>query len=380
MLKAKVKREDLQKGLAQTSNIAGKFTSMPILANVLLETSGDRLLVSATDLEISFLATYEAEVSGEGKITVPSKTLSDIVHSLSSAEHIDLTEMDNQTLEVRTDTFRVEIYGLSPDDYPRIGDAEDVPMAEFGSDALTDAIGKTIYSVTTNNHNFNLAGIQWIKENKEGEEEAVRLVSSDSNRLNVATLRPSGIENFPADEGILVSRKGLNELKSLAEANSSVRIGVSVNQLACRAGNSVLIIRLLEGKFPDYNGLLPPPPTMSVELNRREIGDTLKRMSLLTTNKCRVIFLRFVQDWLYISTENPELGQAEEMVALDYSGEEVIIGFDPRHLLDAINSLRSERFRIKYVDQKTPVILTADDDAGWLCIISTVSPKDSYQT
>ncbi|MDR1036815.1 MAG: DNA polymerase III subunit beta [Deltaproteobacteria bacterium] len=382
MLQAKVKKEDFLKGLAQTSNIAGKFHSMPILSNVLLESQDGKLVLSATDLEITFQAFYECEVGGEGRITVPAKTLIDTVKGMGD-EYISLTETENQTLEVANESFKGSIYGLSADDFPRLAPFQDaeVDMAEFSGEALVDAVGKTINSVSTNTSNFNLAGIYWIKEAKDGEGETVRLVSSDSNRLNVATIRPADIEKFKPEQGVLVSRKGLAELRGLADGAESVMIGINTaNQLACRTEGSVLIMRLLEGKFPDYNTLMPPDPTVTLEMNRRDVSDTLKRMTPMNSPKFRVVFFRFSQDSVLVTIENPEVGHAEERLPVDYSGEEMVVGFDPRHILDALGSIRSERFRISYVDQKTPVVLTAHDDPGWLCIVSTISPKDSAAT
>ncbi|MDR1081964.1 MAG: DNA polymerase III subunit beta [Deltaproteobacteria bacterium] len=379
MLQAKVKKEDFLKGLSQTSNIAGKFHSMPILSNVLLETQDGKLVLSATDLEITYQAYYECETGGDGRITVPAKTLIDTVKGMVD-EYITLTEKENQTLEISNESFRGSIYGLSADDFPRLAPFQDaeVDMAEFSGDALVDSIGKTINSVSTNTSNFNLAGIYWIKESKDGEGETVRLVSSDSNRLNVATMRPAGIEKFNPEQGVLVSRKGLNELKGMAEGAESVMIGInSSKQLACRAEGSVLIMRLLEGKFPDYNGLMPPDPTVTLEMNRREVTDTLKRMTPMNSPKYRVVFFRFSQDSVLVTIENPEVGHAEEKLPIEYSGEEMVVGFDPRHILEALISIRSERFRISYVDVKTPVVLTAHDDPGWMCIVSTISPKDT---
>jgi DNA polymerase-3 subunit beta len=378
MLKAKVKREEFKKGLDRAASIAGKFTSMPILSHVLLETRGDKLVITATDLEISFQASYDAEVSEEGRITVPAKTLQAIVDSLAD-DSIVITEKQNQTLEVKAASFRGKLLGLSPDDFPRIDPAVDSSSAEFGSDSLADAIGKTISSVSTNSTSFNLSGVFWMKENKEGEGETLRLVSTDSNRLNIATMRPADIESFQPDQGVIVSRKGMSELRALAEGYDSVRIGLSSNMLSARADTSVLVMRLLEGKFPDYNGLMPPPPTLSVELHRQELYNAIHRMDPMTTSKYRVIFLRFEQDRIVITTDNPELGEAEQTVPIDFSGEPFTVGFDPRHIKDAITPLRSERFRIKYVDDRTPVVLTADDDPGWLCILSTVSNKDTPQ-
>jgi DNA polymerase-3 subunit beta len=375
MLKAKVKNDEFLKGLTQTSNIAGKFTSMPILTNVLLETSGGKLILNATDLEITFQASYDADVLGEGRITIPAKTLFQIAHSVN-AETVELEEKENLVLHVKAHNYRSDIYGLSAEDFPRPASVSGVPMAEFDSEALIDAIAKTSFTVSnTGPQNYNLSGIQWLKETTD-EGPVVRLVSSDSNRLNYATLKPADIDDFQLDGGILVSHKGLQELKSLAETTDKLKIGVNISNLTAQTKNSILAMRLLEGKFPDYKGLLPPAPTVTVVLNRKEFQEVMTRMNLFTTPKYRAIYFKFTEDNLLLTTKNPEMGEAQEEVPVSFKSEEMTIAFDPKHILEPLKIMKSERVKLSIVNNKTPVVIYGDDDPGYLGIITTISQRD----
>jgi DNA polymerase-3 subunit beta len=376
MLKAKVKNEEFLKGLNQTSNIAGKFTSMPILSNVLLETTGGKLILNATDLEITFQASYPEEVLDEWKLAIPAKTLNDIVHSLSS-DVVSLEELDSHHLEILGDSFKTRIYGISSDDFPKPSELGGLPMAEFDTESLMDAINKTQYSVTsTNNNNFNLSGIHWTKEIIEGEGEVVRLVSSDSNRLNFTTIKPVNVEEFQVDKaGIIVSKKGLSELKALAETTDKIKIGVNINALVAKTENSLLILRLLEGKFPEYSAIIASPPTVTLQLNRKKFLDILGRVSLVTSSKHRVIYFDFAPDQLTLRCENKELGNTQEELPIEYQGEEMTIGFDHRHLLDPLKSLNSEIFQLSIIQPDKPVKITAEGDPGYVGIVTTITQK-----
>ncbi|MDR1164318.1 MAG: DNA polymerase III subunit beta [Deltaproteobacteria bacterium] len=378
MLKIRVKKEELERGLVQTANIAGKFSSMPILSNALLEAADGRLTLSATDLEITFTAKYRCEVLDEGKITVPAKTLNQVVHSINS-EYVDLEELPNISLKVRTDSFNATILGLTADDFPRIADYDNIPMATFASESLIDAINKTIYSVSSAQSSYTLSGIQWLKEVSEGGEARLRLVSSDSNRLNVATVPTDNLADFHLEDnqGVLVSHKGLSELKTLADGLESVAIGLSVNNLVVQTPNASLGVRLLEGKFPKYAGIFQDPPLFNIDLNRKDFIETLKRLSNLIAQKYRVVYVKFLPGELLVTTSNPEYGMAEETVAADYDGPEARVGFDPKYLLDALFTLKSERFNLQVRGPKQPLLLTAPDDKDYLGIITTITPKEA---
>jgi DNA polymerase-3 subunit beta len=378
MLKAKVKNDEFLKGLSQTSDIAGKFTSMPILTNVLLETSGGKLILNATDLEITFQASYDAEVLGEGKITIPAKHLYQIANSVN-AEIVELEEKEHLVLNVKADNFKADIFGLSAEDFPRPASVSGVPMTEFESDALIDAINKTSYTVNpASSGKFNLAGIQWIKETTDAGISHIRLVSSDVNRLNYATLNPQDIGDFLRDNqlGILISQKGILELKSLAETVDKLKIGVNISHLTAQTDNAILSVRLLEGNFPDYKSVVPQNPVVTVTFSRKDLHEVVTRMNLLTTPKYRAIFFNFSEDKLLLSTKNPDLGEAEEEFPMDYKFPPMSVAFDPRHILDSLKVMKSDRVKLSILDLSKPVAIYGDEDPGFLGIIATITQKE----
>ncbi|MDR2353542.1 MAG: DNA polymerase III subunit beta [Deltaproteobacteria bacterium] len=376
MLKVKVKKDELEKGLAQISNIAGKFSSMPVLANVLLEAQDGLLILSGTDLELTFRARYTAEVFDEGKITAPAKTLSDLVHAVNS-EFVVLEELENQTLELQTTNFTTDIYGMSPESFPYVSDLENIPMAEFQAAKLVDAINKTIYTVSASKINYNLSGIYWFKEPDENEVEVLRLASSDSNRLNLATLPTNNLEDMHLENGILVSRKGLAELKTLADNVETIALGLDVNNLIAKTSTTTLSIRLLQGNFPNYKMLIPETPPVTVVLNRKDFIESLKRFNLLTTSKYRMAYMEISENSIILTNDNPELGTAKEEIETEYKGPNYKLSFDPKFFLEPLGTLKSERFQFLLTDTKKPVRITAvDDDPGYMGIISLIAPKD----
>jgi DNA polymerase-3 subunit beta len=375
MLKAMVTIQELQRGLSLTTNIAGKFSSMPILANVRLEASAGRLTLTATDLETTFQASYAADVMDEGSLTVPAKTLSSIASSLNGSTVI-LEELENLVLQVKTDYFVTDLLGLSSNEFPKTEDMGAITFTDFPSSDLVDSINKTIYSISVGNANFNLGGIYWVKEPLGEEHEVLKLVSTDNNRLNVATLATDNLEAFLLDTGVLVSRKGLQELKALAETTERISLGLNATNLVARTANSLLILRLLNGKFPNYHLLIPTEEGYGITLNRKEFTDTLKRMSLLVNEKFRVIYFFVNSDSMLLTSNNPELGQAEEKIPISYEGPPLKIGFDPKFILDAITTMKSEKIKISITSNKRPAVLTGENDRGYLGIITTVAPPE----
>lgn len=366
--------KELQKDLTHITSIAGKFTSMPILSNVLIEASGGLLTLTASDLEVTFQCSIEADVLEEGAITVPAKPFADIIGSLKGAT-LTLEERENLVLRVKTDYYHSDLLGISPTEFPKTMDTGAVTFTEFPGAALVDSINKTIYSVAGGNTNYNLAGIFWVKE-QVGDHEALKLVSTDNSRLNIATLAEENLGGLLLDEGVLVSRKGLSELKSLAEDSLAVSLGVDAKNLVARTGNTLLVMRLLNGKFPNYHVLIPDEAGHPIVVKREDFSDSLKRVSKIFDDKVRVVYLRIGEDSLTLSGKNSKVGESEESLTVSHSGPELSFGFDPRHLLDAISTMKSKELRINIIDNKRPAVLSGDQDPGYLGILTIMAPAE----
>ncbi|MDR2405782.1 MAG: DNA polymerase III subunit beta [Deltaproteobacteria bacterium] len=378
MLKVLANIEELKKGLSQTSSIANRYTSMPIMANVLLEGAAGRLTLTATDLEITFQCSYDADVLDEGSLTVPAKILSDIVSSLRGTV-VFLEEKENLILNIECDNFSTDIFGMSPEEFPRPADTGAITFTDFPGGDLVDSITKTNYSVATGNTNYNLAGVFWVKE-PVGDHEVLKLVSTDNNRLNIATLATDNLEAFLLDEGILVSRKSLTELKSLAEKNDRVSLGVNANNLVARTPNSIMIMRLLNGKFPMYQSLIPKEEGYIINLDRKEFSDTLKRISLLSSDKYRVVYFKVNEDSLVLYSRNSDVGEAQEKIIISHQGPFIHVGFDPKCLLEPLGTLKSEKVKLSIINSSRPAVITGEADPGYMGIVSIITPREDDET
>ena len=253
-----------------------------------------------------------------------------------------------------------------------------VSFTDFPSSDIIDAINKTIYSVVPGNSNFNLGGIFWEKDSSGGQE-VLKLASTDNNRLNVATLAAGGLDEFVMAEGspgFIISRKSLSELKSLAEGEDRVALGVGASCLVAKTKNSLMIMRHLSGQFPKYQALIPTEEGWVITVSRKDFIESLKRVSLLSAEKSRIVYFAIHDGGMIMSIANKAVGQAEEKITISYTGPDINIGFDPKHLLASLNSLKSERVSIRIINNKNPAVGTGEADPGYLGIITTVTPRE----
>jgi DNA polymerase-3 subunit beta len=255
-------------------------------------------------------------------------------------------------------------------------DTDNVVCLPFETESLKDAINKTSYSVFQGQQAFNFAGIYWIKEIDENGQQVLRLTSTDSSRLNVASIYSESVEAFPLepqfDKGILVPRKGLLELKNLADTVPVLNLGLTMNNLVAKTDNAVMHIRLLEGLFPDISKVRHQDHDKELTVNRKDFLEVLKRVSILTTQKYNTIYFQFLPGILNLTIVNPELGRADERVVTDYDGPEVTIGFEAKFFIEALSAMKSSRVRLAITDSIKPVVLTGAEDPGYTGIITTL--------
>ncbi|MDR1545403.1 MAG: DNA polymerase III subunit beta [Deltaproteobacteria bacterium] len=373
MLQFRIKRDDLQKGLNQAGTVAEKRTSIMILNNIHIAAADGEMTLTATDLETTFKGRFPAEVIEPGTLTVPFKTFRDLIRSCSG-DVVLLKESDNYSVELDCGSFNTSLFGLSPENYPKTPEIEDVNFIELESRDIIDAINKTLFSVSAGEDTYNLAGIYLIKE-EEDDETRFRLVSTDAQRLNVSTIPIRSQEPFELESGIIVPRKGMQELRNLAETVDRISLGLSsVSGLAAKTDTAFLVVRLLEGSFPDYKTILPTSNDKLVYVQRKEMLDALKRIVIMTDAGYRVAIFTFTEDLLTIGSTNPNLGKAEEKLRVEYQGPDITsVGFNPLHFVEALSNMRSDRITIQLKEGKVPYLFTGPEDPGYFGIIMSMT-------
>jgi len=371
MLELRIKKDELARGVGQTSAIADKRSALPLLSNILLEAEDGRLRLTATDMEISFQGSYQAEVVTPGRLTVPARIFNELVRNLS-ADEVKLAEDANFTLLLSAGRFNDTIFGTGPEDFPQMPPVDDIPFLDLAARDLQGVIDRTIYSVAKDETRYNLSGIYLEKVEYEGRPN-LRLVSTDGHRLNLAGLYTPDLARLDLPKGVLAPSKGLGEVRKLTEGAETVRLGFSGESLVARSQNAVLVMRLQDGRFPDYNLVLPKDNNRHLLVDRKDLLETLKHVDIMCAGgEYKVVKLTLAAGRLVISAVNPSRGQSEVSLEAEYDGEPLEIGLNPRYCMEALAPLASEKVRLSFQEAANPVLLTAAEDPGYSGVIMSM--------
>jgi len=361
----KISKEEFVKGLYRTQSVVEKKGTMPILLNVLLEAQKAGISITATDLEIGLKGLHPAEVDQEGKTTVSAKKLYEVIKELPESK-ISLRQKENNWVEIKSGKSTFNIMGLSADSFPSLPGYEEEGFLSVERAILKEMVEKTLFAVSTDESRYNLNGVFFVK--KEGEKE-FRMVATDGYRLSLID-RSFGTEVMGLENGVLLPKKGLVEInKLLEEDGESVDIRLKGNNFIVKNGAAVIIMRLLDAEFPDYRQVIPANPKKHVKMKRSQILESLKRVSIISSEKTRGVKFQFRQDILELSSYNPEFGEAKEELAVEYSGDNVLVGFNSRFVLEVLNILKSEEVVFDIEDGVSPAIIRPADDEKHTCVI-----------
>jgi len=361
-----VKRDELTKGLSLSQSVVERRTSMPILSNVLMEADGESLVITATDLETSFQGSYPAKVAKSGRITVPARKLFEIVKELPGDE-VYLKEKENSYLHITSGRAKFDLVGKTPDDFPKTPEVEGIAELSMEGGVLAEMIEKTIFSISQEETRFNLAGLYVEKRNSDGED-YLRMVSTDGHRLSLVDRKIEGLTEFQLESGVIIPRKGVAEMKKMADDGDLV-LGLNQSFAMLRKSGAQLILRMQEGSFPDYEVVIPKMTKIKAMVNRQAFAEVMRRVAILATDRFQGVKLDFKEGLLEIVSNNPELGEAREALELDYEGDSFEVGFNARYFMDLCNAMRSEEIQLAFMDEQQPCLITGEADEGFLSVI-----------
>jgi DNA polymerase-3 subunit beta len=373
-MELKITAADLARALARSQGIVERKSTMPILSHVLLEArKGNALHVSATDLDLSVSSEHgvNVEVVKEGALAVPAKNLFEIVRSLPPTEKVSLKKAGNNYLELRCGPSEFRIVGLPAEDFPALPKFEKVAFVDVVPADLLAQIDCTAFAASNDETRYNLNGVFF-----EPQAGVLRMVATDGHRLSLAEKKLEG--SFGLKKGVILPRKGLAELKKLlAEAQeggeaAQAELGFVDNAAVYRRPGLVLSMRLIDGVFPDYKQVIPRAGEKVVKLGRARFLETLRRISLLSTDKSHAVRLELAPNLLRVSSQNPDLGEAKEELPVEYAGAPLKIGFNARYLIDVLVALSSEDVVFELADDLSPGVLrpaTEGGDPGYTAVV-----------
>lgn len=343
-----VSKTDLVRELGLSQGVVEKKTTIPILSNVLLEARGDRLIMTATDLELGICSSCPAAVRKEGAGTIPAKKLLDYVRLLPDAD-VTVKFLDNQWANLVCGRSRTRIAGMSRESYPELPAMPEV-IAEVPTALLSSMISKTVFAISTEESRFTLSGALLILR-----PDGMTMVSTDGHRLAYLDTT-SPLEGIERSFRALVPRKAMGEIVKLAQeagADAKVAVAAEENHLFFRFQNRLLITRRLTGNFPDYDRVLPKDSQYTATLETAEIKSAIERVAQFADERSGAIRVSFAPGEVKVFSSSSETGESEENVSSTYDGPVIEIGFNAHYLLDFLRVVPEEKVRFELKDQKS---------------------------
>lgn len=361
-----IPRNGLLKALQRVQGIVEKRNTMPILAHALFEATERAVTIFATDLELGVRAVYPAAVKVPGTATVVARKLFEIVRELPE-EEVVLASDEQHWVRVECGRSRFKVAGLPPADFPVFPAIERETMIPIARDLFLDLVKRTLFAVGESDARYVLNGVLCVLDGG-----VIRMVGTDGHRLAVAEHRlerPKGAAAHAVSA--IVPKKALLEMKKLAEddANAALEIGFTKTQCVFRQGDLVLLTRLMEGSYPNYQQVIPVGNDKRVAVDRKAIESALRRVSLLAKERTNALRFQLEPARVLLSTSNPDLGEATEDLGVSYDGESLTTGFNARYLLDVMGALSGPEALLEFKDPLSPCVIREPGHDGSLCVI-----------
>jgi DNA polymerase-3 subunit beta len=363
-MELKAKRGDLLATLYWTQSIVERRNTMPILANVLIESRKGEIRITATDLEVGVRGELEGDVEKEGAVTVNAKKLYEIIREVPT-EQVQLRRLENEWVEIRSGKSLFKIVALDAREFPQFPSFDSKSLSTAPASTVREMIEKTIFSVSTDETRYALTGV-FVEQGEAGN---VRMVATDGHRLAFDE-RPLG--SLGLTKGVILPRKGLAELKKLLDAGEEgmVSIGFKENMGLVIKDRVELFMRLIDGDFPDYTKVIPKGNPNVAKIDHHELLQALRRVSILSNERYKGVKMDFADGQVSISANNPDLGEATEEVEAEYKGKPLSIGFNARYMIDVLGVLGSDgEIDIELKDELSPSVIRKSGAEGYLYVL-----------
>ncbi len=364
-----IEKEVFLKGLARVQGVVEKRNTIPILSNVLIEADGGgEIFLTATDLEVGMKSSFPATVTSSGRITVSAKKIYEIIKELPEKE-VSFKARENCWIEIRCGKAVFNIVGLSAEEFPHFPTPKKEQFVDISSAAIREMIEKTSFSMSTDESKYNLNGI-YFKAVQDNGTEMLRLVATDGHRLSLIqkVLPASRVPEL--QKGVIFPRKGIFELKKIAEeGEGDLQLGFMDNNAVVIKEQTVVMMRLVDGEFPDYTRVIPKDNEYVALIPKDPFFHALRRMSIVSSEKSRGVKILLKNNLLELFSSNPELGDAREDFEVDYQGPEISIGFNARYLIDILQGQDDLQVRFMIRDNLSPGLIRPSKGENFLAVI-----------
>lgn len=351
-----LQREAFLKPLAQVVNVIERRQTMPVLANFLVQVQGDRLSLTGTDLEVEMIAHSTVENAQDGETTIPARKLFEIVRALPDGSKITVSQTSDK-VTVQAGRSKFTLSTLPANDFPSIDEVEAAERIVVPEAALKELIERTAFAMAQQDVRYYLNGLLFDLRDK-----LLRCVATDGHRL---ALCESPLEGTPAAKRqIILPRKGVQELQRLLEGGDrELDLEVGRGHLRVKRDDVTFTSKLIDGRFPDYEAVIPIGADREVKVDREILRAALQRAAILSNEKYRGVRVEISPGQLKVSAHNPEQEEAQEEIEAETKIDELSIGFNVNYLLDALGALRDEHVMILLRDSNSSALVREASNA-----------------
>ena len=356
-----ISRDSFLKTLQAVIGVVERRQTMPVLANVLLQVSNTDISMTASDLEVQLVAgtsdTLKVETNGE--ITVPGRKLLDICKNLPAGTDLRFS-LDKERVTLRSGRSRFTLATLPATEFPVLEAVKGAQSFTIEQNKLRQQIERTQFAMAQQDVRYYLNGMLFELKNNE-----LVTVATDGHRLALAAQAVS----HDSDVQVILPRKGVLELSRLLENEGELKITLSQHHLQAEFGNRSFISKLIDGKFPEYQRVIPSSTSNNITAERQSFRAALQRAAILSNEKFRGIRVELKENTLGIHSHNPEQEEAEDAIEIDYNGEVIEVGFNVNYLLDVLGILESDIINIGLTDSNSSCLITDDKMDGCKFVI-----------
>ena len=349
-----LQREVLLKPLAQVVNVVERRQTLPVLANLLARVRDGQLSLTGTDLEVEMVARTAVEDAQDGEITIPARKLFEIVRALPDGSRVTVSQSGDK-VSVQAGRSRFSLASLPANDFPSVDEVEATESVSVPEAALKELIERTAFAMAQQDVRYYLNGL--LFDLRDG---ALRCVATDGHRLALCEAALEG--GHGSKRQIIVPRKGVQELQRLLEGGDrTLELELGRSHIRVKRDDVTFTSKLIDGKFPDYEAVIPIGADREVKIDREVLRAALQRASILSNEKYRGVRVEVSPGQLRISSNNPEQEEAQEEVEADTHVDALAIGFNVNYLLDALSALRDEYVVLQLRDANSSALVRGAD-------------------
>lgn len=353
-----VSRQELLRELTATQSVVERKTTIPILSNFLIEADGERLRITATDLDQAIRTSAAVKVKKAGSCTIPARKLYDYIKLLPDGD-ISIKLLENHWVQIRSGRSNTKMVGMARANYPQVPEFPTVAVTSIPAVAFRTLIARTIFAISNEESRYTLNGALLVLK-----AESLAMVATDGHRLSFVEKPGESLAGISGEKRVLIPRKALQELQTLLSNTDSeaVEFADDEHTLFFRIGHRTLSSRKLSGQFPNYEAVMPRDNTRFAVVRSSELSSAIQRVAQFADERSGAIRLRLEGNELKISSSSTESGESEDTIDTPYSGEPIVVGFNSGYILDFLKAIGNDgEVRLEFKDSQSAGQMRPED-------------------